>query len=329
MRGRCLLLAGVAALAVLPIDATAQGSQAIRRIAMLSPQPAADVANFQKLLQPELERLGWGNGKNIVLLEPRTTNGSFERLPALAGAVVAETPDLILVQSAPATRALMGLTKSIPIVMVAVGDPVRDGLVRNLRNPEANVTGSSYLEHESALKTLEILKEAVPQLRSVAVLVNANYETAASSIRKFVEGGRAIGVQIHPVEIRGTADIGAAFEAIGRERSEAVLVIAEPLVRANRDLIAQLAARRRLPVAVVGSRRYLPESGLIAYGPTTVQYARITARYVDRILRGDAPATLPVEQPANFELVVNVKAAKALGLTIPPSLLLRADEVVQ
>ena len=307
----------------------AQGQAATRRIGMLSAFARAEVEAFLALLRPELEKLGWTEGRNIAFLELRTTEGRNERLPSMAGELVAEGPDVILVQSVPATRALMQATKSIPIVMVGVGSPVELGLVADYRRPGGNVTGASYLADESARKLLQLLKEAAPRLRSVAVLANPTNDAAAAYVRQMRADAAALGMQAQIVDVSGPDDFEAAFAAIRRANAESISLPPEPLIRSKRGAIADFAQAHGLALAVVGSSRYLPAGGLISYGPTTAQYAQMAAGYVDRILKGAKPGDLPVEQPSRFELALNLKTAKALGLTIPPALLQRADEVIR
>jgi putative ABC transport system substrate-binding protein len=307
----------------------AQGQVTTRRIGYLSAFARADIEVFLGLLRPELEKLGWTDGRNIVLLEPRTTEGRNERLPSVASELVAQSPDLILVQSAPATRALMQTTKSIPIVMIGVGDPVAYGMVADYRRPGGNVTGSSYLPDESARKLLEFLKEAAPRLKSVALFINPSNEAAAALAKQVRADAIAFGMQAQVVEVSSPGDFEAAFVAIRRSNTESILLPPEPLIRSNRVAVANFAQTHGLPLAVVGSGASLPANGLIAYGPTTAQYAQLTARYVDRILKGAKPGDLPVEQPSRFEFVINLKTAKALGLTIPQTLLQRADNVIE
>jgi putative ABC transport system substrate-binding protein len=287
----------------------------------------ADVEGFLNQLRPELEKLGWTAGRNIMLLAPRTTDGKNERLPSAAVELVSQGPDLILVQTAPATRALMQATKSIPIVMVGVGNPVELGIVANFRKPGGNVTGSSYLANEFAGKLLQLLKEAAPRLRSVAVFVNPANEHAASYVKQMRADAVAFGMQAQVVNVSGQGEFEAAFAAIRRANTESILLPPEPLILSNRDAIAGFAQTHGLPLAVVGPSHDLPASCLIAYGPTRVEYAQLTAWYVDRILKGAKPGDLSVEQPTRFELVINLKTAKALGLTIPQTLLLRAGEL--
>jgi putative ABC transport system substrate-binding protein len=307
----------------------AQGQVTPRRIGTLSAFPLAAVEAFLGQLRPELEKLGWTDGRNIVLLEPQTTVGDNARLPSVAALLVAQGPDLILVQSVPATRALMQATKSIPIVMIGVGNPVELGIVAGFVKPGGNVTGSSYLANEYAGKLLQLLKEAVPRLRSIAVFVVPTNEHAAQWFKKMSADAEALGMRAQRVDILGPGDFEAAFAAIRSASTESILIPPEPLIQSNRDAIAGFAQTHRLPLAAVGVSRNLPASGLIAYGPTRDEYAHLAARYVDRILKGAKPGDLSIEQPTRFNLVINLKAAKALGLTIPQSVLQRADEVIQ
>ena len=307
----------------------AQGQRTARQIGFLSAFPRADVEVIVNQLRPELDKLGWTDGRNIVLLEARTAEGRNERLPKMAAELVAQSPDLILVQSTPATQALMQASKTIPIVMVAVGNPVENGLVVDLQNPGGNVTGTTYLADESARKLLQLLKEAAPRVRSVAVFTNPTNVASAPFLKVLRADIAAIGMRAQVVEVSGPGDFEPAFAAIRRASTESILLASEALIRSKRDAIGDFAQRQGLPLAVVGSGRFLPAGGLMAYGPSTLQYAQLTARYIDRILRGAKPANLSVEQPARFELVLNLKTAKMLDLTIPRSLLLRADEVIQ
>jgi len=317
--------------ALLPLSLTlrAQGQATTRRIGFLSPFARADVEVLVNQLRPELDRFGWTDGRNIVLLEPRLAEGRNERLPALAAELVAQGPDVIVVQSAPATRALMQATKTIPIVMHAVGNPVELGIVADIRNPGGNITGSTFLADETVQKLLQLLREAAPRVRSVALFVNPTNEAAAPLVKAMRADTAAMAMRIQVVEVSGPGDFEPAFAAIRRENTESILLPPEPLIRSKRDAIGDFAQRHGLPLVVVGGSRVLPAGGLIAYAATSVQYAQLTARYVDRILKGAKPGGLPVEQPTKFELIINLKTAKALDLTIPQALLLRADEVIQ
>jgi putative ABC transport system substrate-binding protein len=330
MDRRSFVAAAGGALLGLPSRLRAQGAPpAMRRIGFLSAFARAEIEALVGELKPELSKLGWVDGRNIVFLELRTTEGRNDRLRSVADELVAQGPDLILVQSAPAARALMQATTTIPIVRIAVGNPVEVGVVADLGKPGGNVTGSSYLADESVRKLLQLLKEAAPRLRSVAIFVNPSNEAAAPLVRQLRADGTVFGMQVQVVEVSSPGDFQAAFAAIRRANTESMLLPPEPLIRSNRGLIAEFAQPHSLPLAVTGSSRYLPAGGLISYGPTTIQYARITAGYVDRILKGAKPGDLPVEQPSRFELAINLKTARALGLTVPQALLQRADEVIQ
>ncbi len=307
----------------------AQGPAAPRRIGSLYTYARADAEAFLKLLRPELEKLGWIDGQNVLLLEPQTAEGRNERLPLMAAELVAHGPDVILVQSVPATLALVKATKSIPIVMIGVGNPVELGIVADFRKPGGNVTGSSVLANEIAGKLLQHLKEADPRLRSVALFNNPTNQHAASFNRKMTADGAALGLRVQIVDIAGEGDLDAAFEAVRRAKTESILLAAEPAVMSKRDVIAGFAHANGLPLAVVGTSASLPATGLIAFGTTRGEYAQLAARYVDRILRGAKPGELSIEQPTRFHLVINLKSAKALGLTIPQSLLLRADQKIE
>jgi putative ABC transport system substrate-binding protein len=321
-------LAGGALLGLSP-NLRAQGQATPRRIGFLAASARAGAEDFLGLLRPELQKLGWTDGRNIKLLEPRAVAGDFARLPSEASELVAQGPDLILVQSVPATRALMQATKSIPIVMIGVGNPVELGIVAGFVRPGGNVTGSSFLANEYSGKLLQFLKEAAPRLRSVAVFFIPANEHAAQWFKKVSADAEALGMRAQRVDIVGPGDFEAAFAAIRSASTESILIPPEPLIQSNRDAIGSFAQTHGLPLVAVGGSSNLPASGLIAYGPTRDEYAHLAARYVDRILKGAKPGDLPVEQPTRFELVINLKTAKALGLTIPQTLLQRADEVIQ
>jgi putative tryptophan/tyrosine transport system substrate-binding protein len=327
-RRRFLLRAAATAVpAALARPSRAQATP--RRVAFLSPFPRTDVDFFLGLLRSELAKLGWVDGRNVVVLEPRTTEGRTERLPTLAADIVAQAADVILVQSAPATRAAMQATASIPIVMVSVGNPIEYGIVSNYTKPGGNVTGTTFLADESILKLLQLVLQAVPGLHSVAIFANPTNEAAAPMIRMVRENAAARGIRLQIVEVSGPADFEPGFEAIRRERTESMLLPPEPLIRSRRDAVGEFALREKLPLAVVGQARYLPVGGLIGYSPAAAQYPELAARYIDQLFKGAKPGDLPIEQPTRFELTVNLKTARALGLTIPASILASADELIQ
>lgn len=306
----------------------AQAHAAVRRIGWLSAYSRVDVEGGLGQLRPELEKLGWIDGRNIVVLEPRVADGRNELLPAMARELVAQGPDLILVGSQPATRALMQATKSIPIVMIGVGNPVESGIIADYRKPGGNVTGSTFLPNELGRKVLHLLKEAVPRLQSVALFLNPSNEGSVPMVRLLRVDAAALGMQMQIVEVTGPSDFEPAFAAIRNAKTQSILLAPEALIRANRFLVAEFAQAHALPLAVVGSSGF-PPGTLIAFGPSPPQYAQMTARYIDRILKGANPGDLAVEEPARFVLMVNLRTARVLGLTITQSLLQRADELIE
>lgn len=328
MRRNFILLAASAAL-LWSAGRHALAQAPVPRIALLSPYERIGLDSFYAQLRPELDKLGWTDGRNIQLLAPKSSEGKSELMPVMAAELVAQAPDLILVQSLPATRAAMQATKSIPIVMVSAGSPVEHGLVADYRKPGGNVTGSRYPVEDVTSKLLQLLKEASPRLRSVALLANPSNEAAASLVKQTRADAAALGLQLQVVEVQAAGDFEAAFAAIRRAGSEAVLLPPDPLILAHRELIGGFAQKQGLLLAIVGAGRVLPTGSLIGFAPLRTEYPAMTARYIDRILKGAKPGDMPIEQPSRFELTLNLKTAKALGLTLPQSLLLRADELIQ
>ena len=307
----------------------AQGTGKTRRIGFLSLYTRGDMETFLSQIRPELKELGWVNGRNIDVLEPRTTEGRNEGLPAAAAELVAQGPALILVQTLPATRALMQATTSIPIVMVGVGNPVELGLVADYRRPGGNVTGSSFMANEYAAKLLQVLKEAAPRLRSVALFTNPSNEAAVQFVKQMRADAVALGMQVQVLEVRGNDDFEPAFAVIRSASTQSILIPPEPLILSKRDAIAAFAQTHALPLAVVGRSRFLPAGGLVAYGPAPEEYAQLAVRYIDQILKGAKPGDLAIEQTTRFNLAINLKTAQALGLTIPQSLIVQANELIQ
>ena len=327
MKRRAFIAVSGVVLLVADRVALVQAQSAPRRIGFLSAFNRATADVLLGLFRPELEKLGWTDGRNILILEPRTTGGVNERLPDLATELDGEAPDVILVQSIPAARALVKATKSIPIVMVGVGTPVELGIVADYRRPGGNVTGSSYLADQLVRKSLQFLKEAAPRLQSVALFINPSNELSLGT--QVRADAVALNIQLQIVGVSGQGDFESAFTAIRDAKTESILLPPEALIQANRDSIAAFAHAHALPLALVGGFRSLPATALLTYGPEPREYARVTAHFVDRILRGAKPGDLPIEQPTRFSLVINLKAARALGLTIPQSMLLVADEVIR
>ena len=266
------------------------------------------------------------------MIEYRDAEGKLERLPALAAELVALKVDVIVAAAGTlAALAAKQATKTIPIVFIAVGDPVTSGLVTSLARPGGNVTGLSALSPELTSKWLELLKQAVPAVSRVAFLLQpgALGERTEKDILKEADvAARALGVQLQVVEARGPADFDRAFSDMASARAGALMVLSTPMFSSARGRLLDLAAKNRLPTLFT-FREYVDAGGLMSYGPNLADLFRRAATYVDKILKGAKPGDLPVEQPTKFELVINLKTAKALGLTIPQSLLLRADEVIQ
>jgi putative tryptophan/tyrosine transport system substrate-binding protein len=317
---RAVIVGGVATL-VAPNAAGAQQADKVARIGVLAVSAAAFSPRIEAFRRG-LREHGYVEGKNIVF-EYRYAEGKLDRLPDLAVELVALKVDVIVTASPPSVRAAKRATSTIPIVFAAVGDPVATGLVKSLARPGGNVTGLSILGPELDGKRLELLKEAVTKTSRVAVLFGPE------SPRKELEiAAQALGIQLVLLPVRELGDFEPAFETARKESVHALLTSPSPLLNTVRERIVELAAKNRLP-AMYGSSEFVEAGGLMSYAPSYVDLFRRAAIYVDKILRGAKPADLPVEQATKFELVINLKTAKALGLTISPSLLARADQVIE
>jgi len=321
-----LALLAVFLLAV-PLAAEAQAPAKIPRIGFLSARPPTDNPYFIEAFRQGLRELGYVEGQTIAI-EYRFAEGRPERLPALAAELVRLKVDVIVTGGTPAPLAAKQATSTIPIVFAVAGDPVAEGLAASLARPGGNTTGLSSISPEVVGKQLELLKEAAPKVSGVAVLQNPSNYGHPPMLRQAEDAARTLGVQLHVVQAGSPAEIDAAFAMMRSQRAGGVLVLRDPLFLAQRTQIAALAAKSRLP-AVYGFREQAEAGGLMAYGASAPLMYRRAATYVDKILKGAKPGDLPIEQPIRFELVINLKTAKALGLTIPQSLLLRADEVIQ
>jgi putative ABC transport system substrate-binding protein len=298
----------------------------VHRIGRLIAGSAADPNVTLEPFRQGLRDLGWVEGQNVVM-EYRYAE-SLERLHDLAAELVRLPVDVIVAGGA-AIRAVQQATNTIPIVMVAGGDPAAAGLIASLGHPGGNMTGLSSQSAELSGKQLEILKETVPTVSRIAVLANPAEPGSASRLQYAQGAAQALRVQLHVLEVQSREDLERAFTAIQQEGIGAFIVLSEPLLLdQSRSDIAAFALRHRLP-AMYGGRVYVEAGGLMAYGASISELYRRAAYYVDRILKGTNPADLPVEQPTRFELVINLKTAKALGITIPPTLLFRADEVIR
>jgi len=326
---RRYFLVAVGALFAANLKAAAQTPAKIARIGYLSPHSANPM--LVEAFRQGLRELGYVEGRN-VLIEYRSAEGRPDRLPDLAAELVALKVDVIVSGGGTlAALAAQRASSTLPIVVVSVGDPVTSGLVTSLARPGGNVTGLSLLFPELVGKCLEQLKLAVPSIKRVAVLLQpgATLERTEADNLKGAEGAaRALGVQLQIVEARGPEDLDKAFSNIISGRAHALIVLSTPVFLGERRRLAQMSARNRLP-AVFSFREYVDAGGLMSYGPNLADLSRRAATYVDKILKGVKPGDLPVEQPTRFELVINLKTARDLGLTIPQSVVARADEVIQ
>ena len=311
-----------------PLAADGQPTGKVHRIGYLSGSSATAVLRFVEGFRQGLRDLGWVEGQNIVI-DYRFAEGRFDRLPDLAAELVRLKVEVIVAGPTPPAVAAKNATGTIPIVMYAVGDPVGQGLVASLARPGGNVTGLSFtVGSETFGKGLELLKETVPEVRRLAVLSNPANASHALAIENVKVAARSLGVQLQLLEARGPEEFEGAFAAMAKERVAALLVPTDPVFFLHRARLAELAAKNRLP-SVHSLREYVEAGGLMSYGPSLLDLLRRAATFVDKILKGAKPADLPVEQPTKFELVINLKTAKALGLTIPQSLLLRTDQVIE
>ncbi len=307
--------------------AQAQQAGKVPRIGNLrGASPSADLARTEAFRQG-LRELGYVEGKNIVI-EYRHAEGKRDRLRELAAELVRVEVDVIVTTGPTSTRAAKEATNTIPIVMMNEGDPVANGFVASLARPGGNITGLSNLAPELSGKRLELLKEIVPRLSRVAVFGNSTFPGNAQMLRETELPAGAFGVKLQYLDVLAPKDIGTAFRAASKGRAEAILVMAGSVFLSQRAQIAELAVKRRLPASYLQTE-YVEAGGLMSYGASLTDLARRAATYVDKILKGAKPANLPVEQPTKFELVINLKTAKQIGLTIPPNVLARADRVIR
>lgn len=319
----------IGALAVLLSPLVARGQQAdkLRRIGFLSSSSAEREKRLLTAFQQGLGELGYVEGKNI-LIEPRYSGGRFDALRGLAAELVSLKVDVLVVTGAPAAHAAKNVTRVIPIVMTNAADPVGTGLVASLARPGGNVTGLSDFNAGVVVKRLELLKETVPTVSRVGVLLNPANPTNPLQMKLTQAAAPTLGVTLLAFEARHPDEIDRAFAAIRRERPGALIVIGDPMLGSHRAKIVELVARSRLP-AIYSTRPSVDDGGLMSYGASFHDLYRRAATYVDKILKGVNPGDLPIEQPSTFELVLNLRAARALGLTLPPSLLLRADQILE
>src|SRR5499426_2940587 len=312
-----------------PLAADAQQAGKVPRIGLLSLTSRSDRPPLLDAFRQSLRELGWVEGQNIVI-DYRYAEDRVDRLPNLAAELVRLKVDLIVASAGTqAATAAKNATETIPIVMIYVRDPVGTGLIASLARPGGNVTGvSGSAGLEMFAKQLELLKETVPKIRRVAILSNPDNAYHQLAIREVNVAARSLGVQLQLLEARGPNEFDGAFAAMAKERVGALLVLSDAIFSSHRTRLADLAARGHLPAAY-GNRESVEAGGLMSYAPSFLDDHRRAATYVDKILKGAKPAELPVERPTKYELVINLKTAKALGLTIPQSVLLRADQVIE
>jgi len=320
------LLGGVAAW---PLVARAQQGDRVRRIGVLmpydenDPEPKGRYSAFTQALAA----LGWTEGRN-VRMELQWSGGDINRIRALAHELVGSRPDIIVTNATPPTAALQGETRTIPIVFVFVGDPVVNGVVARLDRPGGNVTGFGFVEPSFAGNWIELLSEIAPGLKRAAIMFNPDTALISTWMPSFETAARSLKVLLIPTPVHSDAEIETAISALGREPGGGLVAMPEVFMQAHRAPIILAAAQNNVP-AVYGDSVFARDGGLLSYGINTVDSYRRAATYVDRILRGEKPGDLPVQLPTKYEMVLNLKTAKAIGLTVSPSLLARADEVIE
>ena len=329
MERRTFMAMVTAGLVAVPLAAGAQPVASFPRIGFLAPTSLSDprVPRYLQAFRQGLRELGYIEGQSIAI-EFRWAELQYDRLPGLAAELVRLKVNVIVAAGPPAIQAAKQATETIPIVMAAVADAVAAGFVASLARPGGNITGLSLMHSELVGKQLELLKEVLPKVSRVALLGNPANPNYAPLLRHAQDAARVLGVRLQPLEARNSSEIDSALAAITRERTGALIVLADTVLLDHRTRIADYAIRRRL-ATVFGFSEFAEVGGLLAYGPSLSDGFRRTATYVDKILKGAKPADLPIGQPTKFELVINLKTAKALGLTIPPSLLLRADQIIE
>jgi putative ABC transport system substrate-binding protein len=328
---RIIVLVVALGLLATPLPAAAQKADKVYRIGLLTAKKTDVVKKIPwfKAFMGELRDLGWVEGKNFVM-EFRSAEANFERLPALAAELVRLKVDVIITLHTVDTHAAKNATTSIPIVFTVVSDPLGDGFIKSHARPGGNLTGTNPDYIEIMGKVLQLLTEAVPEVSRVAYLWNpAHGQVALRGLEELQAAAKTLEVKIQSVEVRNPQDIEPAFSAMTREHADALFVLPGPLTNSNGKRIADLALAHRLPLGNNGGRSWAARGALFGYEPSIVPLLRRAAHYVDKILKGANPADLPVEKPTHYDFVINLKTAKALGLTIPQQLLMQATEVIE
>jgi len=327
MRRRDFTVLFVIGATMWPMQIRAQQLRKIPRIGVLLPGAPAMWSLRSKALLDGLRELGYVEGRTIAI-EWKWGDDQFDTLSGLAADLVRSNVDVIVTGGTSATKALKTATQTIPIVMAIVGDPVAAGLVDTLARPGGNATGFSIVAPELGTKRLELLKEIVPNLSSIAVLSNAKNPQSKIEMKEMQTAAQAMALQLHSAEISTEVGLEDAFVAMNKASAQALILLTDPILFSQRKRTVDLAAQYKLP-AVYFYSGFVEEGGLMSYGPSDVDLFHRAAGYVDKILKGAKPCELPVEQPTRFELIFNLKTAKSLGLTVPPKLLLTADEVIE
>ena len=314
------------------VRASAQPPSRVARVGFLagstrSSFEAGERRAYRDAFTGRLRDLGWVEGQNLVV-ESRYAEGVYERLPGLAAELVQLRVDVIFTNSAPAAQAAKRATAVIPIVFETLGDPISAGLVSSLARPGGNLTGISGIGPELSGKRVELVRLLLPGLRTLVLLLNARNVMARPTVQETEKAAALYGIKIHVVEFRAPDQLETDLGKLAGDGTTAVIVVPDPLILTHGRRVQDLLLKRRLP-AVHGETTWLQSGGLMIFGPSLLDHFRQAATLVDKILRGTVPGNLPVEQSTRFELIVNLKTAKALGITIPPSLLLRADQVIE
>jgi putative ABC transport system substrate-binding protein len=313
-------------LCVAPRVAAAQAPSKAHRVGVLASSTEANFGPGVKTFREALHAAGWVEGQNLAL-DVRYTSG-YAQLKQLATELIRLKVDVIAALGTPATQAAKEATTTVPIVMESLADVVASGLVQSLARPGGNITGVSGFAPELSGKRLELVREILPQAERIAVLANRSNPVTTSVLRANEAAAQQMRMKLDVADVRGRSDLTPAFEAMRRKRADALVMVADPLLFTERPLIVELAAKYRLP-AIYETRLFPDAGGFLSYGPRAQERFQRMAVYVDRILRGANPADLPIERPTTFELIVNLKTAQALGLTIPQSVLVRADEIIR
>jgi putative tryptophan/tyrosine transport system substrate-binding protein len=314
-------------LALAPLAVEAQQAEKVYRVGVLASSTQSNFAPSVRIFREALYAAGWVEGRNLTL-DVRYPGDQYARLQELANELVKLKVDVLASLGTPATLAAKRATTTIPIVMESLSDVVSTGLVPNLARPGGNLTGVSGFAPELSGKRLELIREILPQADRIAVFANRANPVTVPILNATESAAQQMRMKLHVIDVRQLAELGTAFETVRRERADALVLVADPLLFSARPQIVQLAARHRIPT-VYETRLFPDAGGLLSYGPLAQERFERMAAYVDRVLRGAQPGDLPIEQPTKFELVINLKTAKALGLTIPKTLLQRADQAIE